>query len=256
LYERSTVTGVEGGSSEVDAFWADFLGAEAGKFATDGFSVVAHHRLGDYHGVWFFLRGGRCVVSAPPAWTDRLRSALWDVPVGRIGEAAIFDALFGRDLEQVIGPTYQGFLSASRFRPVASEIVRAVDWKGSSIDQSAVEALLAACTSEDGDAAALDIERLWSHGSFEGDRLVAMAQFRSWSDRAGDPCVLTHPDFRGQGHGAAVVSRVAEAGFGAGILPIYQTLRSNTGAVAIARKLGYEDYASNWAIRLRPGAKV
>ena len=83
-----------------------------------------------------------------------------------------------------------------------------------------------------------------------------MAQFRSWSDRAGDPCVLTHPDFREQGHGAAVVSRVAEAGFGAGILPIYQTLRSNTGAVAIARKLGYEDYASNWAIRLRPGAKV
>jgi predicted GNAT family acetyltransferase len=86
---------------------------------------------------------------------------------------------------------------------------------------------------------------------FAGKNIVAMAGYRPWSDQAGDPCVLTHPEFRGQGYGTAVVSPVVEAALENGKLLLYQTLEANRGAVQIALKLGYEQYARHVAIRLK-----
>jgi predicted GNAT family acetyltransferase len=86
---------------------------------------------------------------------------------------------------------------------------------------------------------------------FDGERIVAMAGYRPWNEFAGDPCVLTHPEFRGRGYGTAVVSAVAAAALAKGKLLLYQTLEANRGAVQIALKLGYEQYARHVAVRLK-----
>jgi predicted GNAT family acetyltransferase len=85
----------------------------------------------------------------------------------------------------------------------------------------------------------------------DGERVTAMAGYRPWSDRAGDPCVLTHPKFRGRGCGTAVVSAVVAAALEEGKLLLYQTLEANRGAVKIAVRLGYRQYARHVAVRLK-----
>jgi len=74
-----------------------------------------------------------------------------------------------------------------------------------------------------------------------------MAGYRPWGDHAGDPCVLTHPEFRGRGYGTAVVSSVVAEALEEGKLLLYQTLEANRGAVQLAVNLGYEQYARHVA---------
>lgn len=85
---------------------------------------------------------------------------------------------------------------------------------------------------------------------FDGTRIAAMAGYRPWNDHAGDPCVLTHPEFRQRGCGTAAVSAVVAAALEEGNLLLYQTLESNRSAVQIALNLGYEQYARHVAVRL------
>src|SRR4030095_4284593 len=86
---------------------------------------------------------------------------------------------------------------------------------------------------------------------FDGKRITAMAGYRPWNDHAGDPCVLTHPDFRRRGDGTVVVSSVVAAALEERKLLLYQTLEANRGAVQIAANLGYEQYARHMAVRLK-----
>jgi GNAT superfamily N-acetyltransferase len=86
---------------------------------------------------------------------------------------------------------------------------------------------------------------------FDGKRITAMAGYRPWNDYAGDPCVLTHPEFRRRGQATAVVSAVVAAALDEGKLLLYQTLEANRGAVQIALNLGFEQYARHVAVRLK-----
>jgi predicted GNAT family acetyltransferase len=62
--------------------------------------------------------------------------------------------------------------------------------------------------------------------------------------------ILTHPEYRGQGYGKAVVSAMTEYGIGSGGVLAYRTLSSNNPSVGIARSLGYQEYATTLAVRL------
>ena len=57
-----------------DDFWAAFFGLEVARFREAGVHVVRHAYLGDYSGVWFFVRQSCVVVSAPDSLFDRLGS--------------------------------------------------------------------------------------------------------------------------------------------------------------------------------------
>jgi predicted GNAT family acetyltransferase len=87
--------------------------------------------------------------------------------------------------------------------------------------------------------------------TFEGPRIVAMAGYRPWSATAGDPCVLTHPERRRSGCGTAVVSQVVASALERQKTVLYQTLEANEPAVRLARRLGYQPYATHVAVRLR-----
>jgi predicted GNAT family acetyltransferase len=97
----------------------------------------------------------------------------------------------------------------------------------------------------------IDEARVWQHAYFEGDKITAMAGYRARSDEAGDPCIVTHPEFRGQGRGTAVAGAVVCDALAQSKLLLYQTLESNSSAVRIAFALGYERYATHIAVRLK-----
>jgi predicted GNAT family acetyltransferase len=121
-------------------------------------------------------------------------------------------------------------------------------------DTSQVDELRAHCGQEAWQYAGLDEASQHLAAAFEDERIVAMAGYRPWSDEAGDPCILTHPDRRGQGLATKVTSAVVSAALREGKLLLYQTLEANTAAVKVAFKLGYERYGQHVAVRLRAAA--
>jgi len=230
-----------------DQFWAEFLGVDASEWASRGVSVRPHVGLVGYCGVWCFSRASRTVVSAPGGWVASLSAKLEGCEPEALFDETFLLALLGNDFEGLIGPAFQGCLEAGRFRPVASTSVRFIGPD----DAEAVKRFRADCGDEWDNSSGLDEVTNHMAAYFDGNRIAAMAGFRPWNGYAGDPCVLTHPEFRRRGYGAAVVSAVVGAALADGKLLLYQTLEANRGAVQIALNLGYDQYARHLAVRLK-----
>jgi len=226
-----------------DQFWAGFLGVDPADWASPGVSLRPHVGLRGYRGFWCFRRNRRTVVSAPASWVARLG----DIVAGRGGDELMLPSFWERalpgDFERAIGPAFQGCLQPARFAHEANPAVRAVG----DADGPALEEFRAACGP---DWNMPDEATHWRHAWFEGGAVTALAGYRAWSENTGDPCVITRPDARSGGRGAAVVSAVVAEALADGKLLLYQTLEANEPAVRIAVSLGYERYANHLAVRL------
>jgi GNAT superfamily N-acetyltransferase len=232
---------------DYDRFWAEYLGVDPSDWSRPGLSVNAHAGLKGYRGVWFFTRCERTVVSAPTGWVGYLQRCLdtrsWhDVAI----EESQTRAIFGDAFDRHIGPAFQGSLDPDRFRPVTHPEVR----PPTASDSDAVVAFASECRDAGWDYYGLEEATLYRSAWFEGRRVVAMAAYRAWSEVAGDPCVLTHPEYRRRGFGAAVVSATVQLALAEQKLLLYQTLESNSAAVRLAKQLGYQQYARHVAVRL------
>lgn len=213
-----------------------------------GTTVVPHAWLGDYSGVWFFVREGACIVSAPGAWCEPIRDALAERTFDAILSGEGLRALSGSSFDRTVGPAYQGWLEPDRFSPFVAPEVREVV----ASDAPAVERLQASCSEEDWRDADLKLDPPGAFGFFEAGELCAASSLTEWMPGIVGPGVLSRPDVRGRGCGAAVVSAAVGHALAADALVIYQTLMENAGACGIARRLGFEQYASHIAVRLTP----
>lgn len=226
-----------------DRFWAGFLGVEATDWMSAGVSVRPHAGLLGYRGFWCFRRRERLVISAPAAWISRLTEIASGRAPKHLMAAEFWAQALSSDFERAVGPAFQGCLEPAMFNRRPSGAVRPVG----ALDKPAVEELRASCGS---DWNMPDDARLWRHAYFEDGLITSLAGYRAWSDTAGDPCVITRPDARGGGRGAAVTSAVVAAALADQKLLLYQTLESNAAAVRIALSLGFERYANHLAVRL------
>jgi hypothetical protein len=234
----------------IDAHWSRFLGVPATALRNPGVVVTPHAELRGYHGVWFFVRGHSAVVSVPSEWVARVEENLGSAVAEELLSRASAIRALGDAAGEIVGPSFQGCLSAGNFRPVPLDGVRLLPESRAEV----IRTFQSSCPREDWEHSGIDPAAPDVWASFQGVRVVALGQLRPHSGGAVDPCVITHPEHRGQGHALRVVGAMAEGALSAGRLVLYQTLLSNAPAVSLALRLGFERYATLLAVRLVPDA--
>lgn len=231
-----------------DSFWARYLGVSANQLNEPGVSVAAHVGLSGYNGVWFFRRNQSTIVSAPADWVQTLRRRIPSIPE-EFASTSFFEEIFGEHFERIVGPAFQGYLiGGSVDGEKASQT--AANFIGAN-DSALVDSFRSQCGQESWEESGLGEATQYLAAVRVGNAIVSLAGYRAWTREAGDVCVLTHPARHRRGFATAAARTVVEHALKDGKLMLYQTLESNTAAIKIAQHLGYAQYASHVAVRLR-----
>jgi len=233
----------------IDSRWADMLGCRVEHLKKPGLHITAHGPgLSDFEGVMALRRGPACVVSVPPALMSQVFPRLSRFTPEEVFDRNVLGALLGDQVAAVIGPAYQGYVDDTDFRPADPLTARLLTY----VHIPALHRLESACKPEEWAASGIDPQRPPLFGCFTfGSELASAAMLEERVEGILFVGVITHPDYRGSGYGSAVVSFATDHGLAAGGILHYQTLEANIHAVAIAHKLGYQQYASTLAVRLR-----
>lgn len=237
----------------LDAFWAASFGCSVADLHADRVTVVAHTaQYTGYAGVYMLRYGAASVVTVPPRCLSVVIDAVRDKTPDEVFDSVFLISTFGNTIERLVGPSYRGCADASDFRPVDPRGTRPLGPE----DSPALKRLAAACGPEAWSHSSIAFDRPPVFGRFVGHELAAAGSLYSASDRLRNVGILTHPAFRGQGYGRAVVSAMCAHALASGEVPQYQTLLSNLPSLAIARALGFSQYATGLAARLRlsPGS--
>mgnify|MGYP000365175353 CR=1 FL=1 len=228
-------------------YWRDVVGLELDKVSSSPV-IVSHqpvegyHDFRGYHGAFILQRAESLAISVPPGLVRRIEEM---VSSTKSSSLKLLYEMFADYSDRIVGPAVQAFLEPDDFTPAHKGEARAL----SPNDFGLILDLQRAC-----DPAS------WSHGgispkdndlfgSFAGVTLVSVAKLLPWNAKANNVGVVTHPAFRGRGYGAVAASAVVEKALEANKLVLYQTLKSNIGAIKLAQKLGFEIYGESLSIR-------
>jgi GNAT superfamily N-acetyltransferase len=234
---------------KVDAYWASFFGCRITDLHAPRTLVVPHAALADYAGAYFLRTAEACIVSVPAQLVEDTADRLAGTSPADIFDPAVVSAHFGAAVERIIGPAYQGYVDTADFRLAETKGARMLGEH----DAPALLHLAAACDETEWRHSGIGGEGQAVFGCFVGEELAAAGMGEPRDDTLWHIGIVTHPAYRGQGYGRAVVSAVAAHGLGRGIVPWYQTLQANMPSVAIARNLGFTQYGETIAARLAIG---
>jgi GNAT superfamily N-acetyltransferase len=229
----------------VDAFWAADIGCRPEDFNTDAVDVVVvpSHEGREY--AQFFRRKRRLQITCSASIVDIVRNATHDRAQDAIFDVAFVErALTGR-IDRVLGPTYLGYLDAldSDRQDSNARLL-------SRNDIGALNDLRGSATAQDLEYSGLDPDKLIViAGYFIDGTLVSAAGYKVWGGQIAHIAVLTREDARGAGYGRACVRGIAAHAIEQGLIAQYQALYENTRSLAIARSLGFEDYAARIYVR-------
>ena len=227
----------------VDIFWAAETGCNPEDFDTDAVVVIERPSDDGSEYAQFFLRKRRLQIRCSASIVDIVRNATYGQAQDAIFDVAFVErALKGR-IYRVLGPVYLGYLDAldsDREDPNVRLLSRN--------DVDALNDLRDSVTAQDREYSGLDPDQTIA-GYFIDRALVSAAGYEVWGGRIAHICVLTRGDARGAGYGRAFVRGIAVHAIDQGLIAQYQTLYENAPSLAIARSLGFEDYAARIFVR-------
>lgn len=233
--------------ARVAAYWAAFLGCTSEQLEASGTWVVPHGGLAGYSGAYLLRRGMSCVVSVPAPLLATVAAQLAGLPAESSFDIARLRLLFGDAIDRFVGPAWQGFLRAADFRPAVRPNVRQL----AATDDPALRRLAEGCDEQEWEQVGIGRAEQMVIGAFAGETLVAAGMGEPLGATLLHVGIITHPAYRGQGYGRAVVSAISAYGLDDGLVPRYQALMANQPSIAIARALGFCQYAETLAVRLR-----
>jgi ribosomal protein S18 acetylase RimI-like enzyme len=223
----------------VTSFWASQLGVSPETLETDGVTLATRPAPDGSEYVHFFRRESCLVVASSPA----LAPVVAELAAGH-GPGSIFDIAeiargLDRHITRLVGPTYLGYVDAldysDRAEPTACIFGVA--------DVGLLVGLRSAVTAQEWEHGGLD-ERQPMAGVVVDGELKSAAGYEIWGDAIAHVGVVTAPQARGRGYGVECVAAITRHAVARGLVAQYQTLYSNTAAMAIGRAVGFTDYAS------------
>jgi GNAT superfamily N-acetyltransferase len=232
--------------AEIEGYWVAHLGCPQERLFDARVVTLPHSAFKGYQGLFLVRRGGSCMIAAPPELMDLVHSCVQDRPVSEVFGSGLWRDLLPDVIERVVGPAVMTYADASTLRAVESPGTMPLD----DDDRHALERLAEACGTEDWDRSGLGPSMPALVGHWIGGELVAVAGYEAWGERIANVGVATHPAHRGQGHGKAVVSALAQLAIEEGLAVQLRALARNHAALGIARALGFEEYAQTLAIGL------
>ncbi|HEY7782236.1 MAG TPA: GNAT family N-acetyltransferase [Ktedonobacterales bacterium] len=231
----------------IDHYWAATFGCQPADLYQPNLMVVRHVALQGYQGAYLFRRGPSCVMSVPEALVEAVSMAVRGHTPDEVFDPQFLVHGFGSAVGKFVGPTWQGYADSTDFQAADSSSVRQL---GPS-DEAILRGLEGACGEAEWEQSGLDPYREPLFGAFlAGGELAAAGTAEIRDDPFLDVGVLTHPAYRNHGHGRAIVCAATEYGLGQGHIMHFQALRANLPALALARALGYQEYAATLAVRL------
>ncbi len=227
----------------VDIFWAAETGCLPEDFDTDAVAVIEQPLPNGAEYAQFFRRKRRLQITCSASLVDIARNATYGQAQDTIFDVSfVKEALRGR-IDRVIGPAYLGYLDALDSDGAAPN-VRIL----SRDDLGALDDLRERVTAQDWEYSGPPSDQPIA-GYFIGGELVSAAGYKIWGGRLAHIYVLTREDVRGAGYGRAVVQGITAYALKQGLIAQYRALYENTRSMAIARSLGFEDYAATIFVR-------
>jgi GNAT superfamily N-acetyltransferase len=233
-----------------DAYWAQDFGCVPEELRKPAQGPESHTgRLFGNPGMWALVFGDVVRISLPARWLEllRARAAAWTREVLFQPELLAAELVPLR-MSRFVGPAFIGYLSHAPLLRPAGSVRRLGAGDGASVERL---------------RARLNV-REWEHGgsSLDGpcfgrfDRqgnLTALAGYEVWDAAIAHIAVVTLPEHRGRGHGAAVVCAAAEQAVQDRLVPQYRTLLSNRAALGVASRLGFIEYGCSVYVDLQAG---
>jgi GNAT superfamily N-acetyltransferase len=237
----------------VDIFWAAETGCRPEDFDTEAVAVTERPSDDGSEYAQLFRRKRRLQITCSASIVDIVRNATYGQAQDAIFNVTfVAQALTGR-IDRVLGPTYLGYLDSldsGRDDPNVRLLSR--DDRDARLlsrdDRDALSDLFGSVTAQDWEYSGLKPDQPIA-GYFIGAELVSAAGYEVWGGRIAHICALTRGDARGAGYGRACVRGIAAHAIEQGLIAQYQTLYENAPSLAIARALGFEDYAARIYVR-------
>ncbi|HEY7225933.1 MAG TPA: GNAT family N-acetyltransferase [Micromonosporaceae bacterium] len=236
----------------VDAFWSSTLDTAVADLHAPGVWVRANPpaRRG-WRGIYVLAFEG-VTVYTPEDLLDRVSGAVGGLSADQVIESRTWQELLGGVAQTVFGPVRHYYLD--RTDGLAE---RAAGRRLNPTDSDALGKLRTALPAQEWQVTGFTGQPAMLFGIFEGEELIAAANLTAGPsvprgpgeqvspEAATDVGIVIHPDARGRGYGgriAALAARQAIAMYG---VARYRALTSNPSTVAIADRLGFQEYGRN-----------
>lgn len=223
----------------VKEHWGHTLGCAPSKILSDGITVTPWNRKAVEVLVW----SEGAVIGAPDYLTVSLREqsqrVSFDVTCDDIRQMV---APFA-NVDAVLGPQFVGYCDQTMFSPVDSDAER--------IEPSRLKSLRDDCPKHEWSQSAIQIDCQGrpTFAVLRDGQPIAATQLSS-DHGVAIFATITHPRYRNQSHGKAVVSRAVDTAFEQGLLPEYRTVEQWSASVGLAEALGFEQTARSILVQL------
>jgi GNAT superfamily N-acetyltransferase len=235
----------------VDAFWSTTLGTSVADLHAPGFRVRANPPAREsWRGIYVLGFEG-ATVYAPIDMVEWVKSSLIGHDVESLLETKTWRELLGDQVHSAWGVVKHYY----RTRMDGLDQL-AAGRRLNPRDAEAIGALRAALPTYEWVVTGFTAQTAILFGIFEGERLVAAANLTPGPEAATDVGFVIHPEARRRGYGpqiAALATRQAILMHG---VARYRALTSSPSTIAIANKLGFEEYGRNVVVYLNESLVV
>jgi GNAT superfamily N-acetyltransferase len=238
----------------VDRFWSDTFDISAADLHRDGVRVQQHRPS---RGAWrevYVLRFDNAAWVFAPAECVAPIAARFAMRTARDAmDPAAWLRLPGVPVVGAVGPSRHHYLDDPghlRARLAELSSSRLVARRLNPGDFTALSALRAAVDPDEWGQVSFDAQPPVMFGLFDGGDLIAAANLMPGPDAASDVSVVTRPDQRGRGHGTSIGAAAAGQALAMHGIARCRALANNRAALAIASRLGFEEYGESLAVQL------